>query len=346
MSVPAIRSLAVVQIGKEDTAGTAVAATRRLAVRQATYRRMEDEYVGDEELTGTLARTASPPIATKRWTEFELTMPLDFDQSLLAALSGVNSDVTPTPDGGLFVWEFSAPADDAVVPETYTLEYQEMAPGGDADGMRCPFGFTTGFTLAGGDNGVADLSISMVGRATQDQAATADLALVPIERAPVLKWAAYMNNSWAALGDTQILGQIYNFTYEFRDHIRPEWYLYGSTDLSFSQYEVGHRVVDVAFDVVVDPASGGFVPTERAAKDAHALRFARLEIAGTGETPQMIQLDGAYYHASDSLQERGGDRNGSNIVRVHLLSAYDPTEGTDFLMRWITSVDEFPVMGS
>ncbi len=344
MSVPAVKSLSYVQIGAETTPGTAVAATRRLSVKNATYRRMEDEYTGEEELTGTLARTAAPPIPTKRWTEFEFTMPLDFDQSLLVPLAGVNGDVTSVANTSLWDWTFDAPGDDIVVPITYTLEYAEVAPGGDTDGMRAAYCFVTGFTITGGDNGVAEIQVSMVGRATQDNfTPTTGLALVPIERAPMLKWDIYVDDAWADLGDTEILGQVYNFNLEFRDHLRPEWYLDSRTDLSFSQYEVGHRTLDLALDAVVAPAASGLIKVEKTAKIAQALRFARLKITGATTPAQSITIDMASYHASDSMQERGADRNGSNTARFHLLSAYDPTEATDFEMLWTSTADLFPV---
>lgn len=419
MSRPAIKSLSRVQIGLEGTRGTAVAATRRLTARSATYRDMIEEDDGSEEMTGSLARTALAPVTVRRWTEFQLECSLDFEQALFAFLSGVKGDVTPvqgalagtsnaavsytsttmtdtrltgpnaqvvnrwvgatiTADGKTgvvtantadtftvaswvggtptsessyaiagvdYTWTVTPPLTADPEPDTYTIEYSESAPGGDSDDQRCSYGFVTGFTIGGGDNSLSTLSVQAVGQAGEDSAATGALPVIPLDRSPALRLRASVDDTWAELGDTPVLGQIYNTQFVWRDHLRPGWYQ-GNDDLTFEQYEIGRRVAEVSFDTIVDP-DGGLLVTEKAAKAAGSLRYVRLRAVGapvaTGSSLllQML-LDGAYYHAPDSLAERGSDRDGNMMVRVHLLSAEDTVEAKDVQFTVVNTVSAFP----
>ncbi len=422
MSRAAIRSLTKIQIGNENPRGTVAAATRRIAARSATYRRMREEDTGEEEIDGLLTRTSSPPTRTREWTEVELTVPLDFEQILMAFLSGVTGGVTPvqselegttneavtygatsmtdtrldeepnrwvgatiTADGKTGVvtentatvftveswedgtpttesaysiagidetWTFRPPVAGDPNPDTYTLEFEETAPDGDVSSARAPYAFTTGFELAGGENGIATVDMSMVGRTTHDATATSALAVPAVDRAAMLRWTAAINDTWAAMGTTKILGQIYGFNFQWRDHLRAEdgWYEDGREDLSFTQYEIGHRrAAELTFDAIVDPSAAHLIPAEQANRDTEPqpLRFVRLEILGPpvvagSSLRKRIRLDGAFYHAADSMTERGGDRNGNNMTRVHLLSAYDPEEAQDVEFEVVNTASEYP----
>lgn len=347
----AIRTLTAVQVGKESSPGTAVAATRRLALRSATYRRIVEEDPLEDLISGGLSRTAAAPVRTRNHTELEIAFPLDFDQILLPLLSGVKGGVTPsgpeTESEDDRTWTFTPAFTGDPACDPYTLQFAERSPA-DTAGMAAPYGLTQSFRITGGDTGTPTVSCSMFARRTTDTAPTNSLAVPLLDRPANGRWNVYFDTEWDNLGNTHILGQVYGFQYEFRDNIRPGFYLDSRSDLDFSQPEVGQRVAEVTFDVVHDPATSKLVQTQMARKEAGQLVWVRCAINGpvipdtTGDLTKFVRLDGAYYHAADSMTERGSDRDGNLITRVHLLSALDPTEAKDIEISVRNTLTAFP----
>ena len=106
-------------------------------------------------------------------------------------------------------------------------------------------------------------------------------------------------------------------------------------DADFVQHEFGPRVADLTLDVAIDTQAGSLPAAEMTAKDAKTKRFVELRLDGAAfVTPdtalaRFIKLQGAYHHAADSLQDRGSDRDGNLVVRMHLQSVYDATGAAD-----------------
>ena len=95
-----IKAATLVQIGKETTRGTAVAATRKILTKDATYRIMETLEEFEGQMHGTLARTAVAPVVVRKGTEFEVSTDLDFEQILLPLLSLPRRRALAKPDCG------------------------------------------------------------------------------------------------------------------------------------------------------------------------------------------------------------------------------------------------------
>jgi len=344
----AIKVATLIQIGKETTRGTAVAATRKILTKAATFKVLETLEEFEGQMQGTLARTAVAPVVTRNGTEFEIVTDLDFEQILLALLSGVKGGVTPTTPGTgeARLWTFTPSVTADPLPTTYTIEYAErdMDASPNELGLEAPFGFATGFEIAGGLDQLPQLTISMVARKTGLAASTGALSLPTLTVASNLRWGVYIDNTWAGLGATQITGQIYGFTYKFSDFLRPDYFLDNRSDLDFSNYEFKPRIVDLTMDVNLGAASGDLVPTEDGNKSAGTTRFVRLDLKGSafsapdGGLVRFIRLDGAYFHAADSMQ----DREGNEITRVHLLSTYDATQAQDVQMAVQNNLTAFP----
>ena len=348
----AIKMATRIQVGKETTRGTAVAATRMILTKDATYRNLESLETFEGQMHGTLARTTVAPVITRNHTEFEISNDLDFEQVLLFLLSGMKGGVTPTTPGRgeARLWTFTPSVTADPLPDAYTIEFAERDMDASANELEleAPYGITTQIELSGGDEGVPQINASMVARKSVLSTSTPSLALPTITHPSNLQWAAYIDGKWAKLGTTQITGQIYGSTWRFGDFIKPVYYQDGRSALDFSNYEFGPRLAELSLDVVLDPASGGLVPTEDGNKSAGTLRFVRMQVTGSAFVSpdnglsRFIQLDGAYYHAEDSMQERGGDRDGNVVTRVHLLSAYDSTQAQDVQVAVQNNLATFP----
>jgi len=303
-------------------------------------------------MSGVLARTAVAPVVVRNGTEFQIVTDLDFEQILLALLSGVKGAVTPTTPGSgeARLWTFTPSVTADPLPTTYTIEYAErdMDASPNELGLEAPYGFATGFEIAGGLDQLPQLTIDMVARKTSLAAATGALALPTLSVASNLRWGVYIDSTWANLGTTQITGQIYGFAYKFSDFLRPDYFLDNRSALDFSSYEFKPRLVDLTMDVNLGAASGDLVPTEDGNKTAGTMRFVRLQLLGGAfDSPdngrnRTIRLDGAYFHAADSMQDRGADRDGNAITRLHLLSTYDATKAQDVEMVVENNLTAFP----
>ena len=345
----AIKSLTRIQIGKESTRGTGVAATRKILTKDATYRNLETLEEFAEQMTGELGRSSVPPIVTRTGTEFEFSNDLDFEQILWFLLSGVKGAVTPTTPGSgeARLWTFtpSMTADPAI--EAYTLEYEE-GDGTNVLEQEAPYCITIAFEISGPEEGVPQITASLVARKTVLSTATASLTLPAVNFASTARWAVYIDGTWANLGTTQITGQVHSFTFRFSDFIYVKYALDNRSDLDFSHYAWKPRVAEITMEVSVDPNSG-LVPDEDGNKTAGTMRFVRLQLNGAAfASPDnglnhFIRLDGAYFHAPDSMSDRGAaDGDGNNTTTLHLLSTIDATQSQDVEMAVQNKLTAFP----
>jgi hypothetical protein len=337
-----IKVLTVVQAGVESVKGTLVAATRRL-VADARFRRIEDFHEFEEQNSGVFARVPRGPVKIRNASELDLKGPFDFQQILLPLLSGMVGSVTGVGAGADKTWTFTPSVTAPVSIDTYTMEFEE-ASGDDVAEMEFGYGITTDLEISGDAEGVGEMSWKMFGRETQDSTKTAALTVPTLEVPASLLWGVYFDPSWANLGSTQITGQIYNFRWTYNNAVHPGYYLDGRSDLDFSVEEFGRPMSEIEFDVIHDPDSAAFVQVEEALKSAGTLRFVSLELVGAslGGSNYTAKLQGAYYHMADSMQERGNDRDGNIMTRVHLGSAYDPTAAKHVQAIIINNLATFP----
>lgn len=340
---PAVKAAIRTQIGKEVTRGTAVAAMRRLVGVESRFRRIEVFEPFDDVMAGVLARTAKAPVLTSNALEFEFRCPLDFEQIMLPLLSGVKGGVTPTGAGADKTWTFTPSNIADPAPDSYTVEFVESDLTNNAE-MEAPYCLTEEIEITGGVERLSELRWRMFGRKVVDSTMTAALAIPSLNHAANRKWAIYFDATWAGLGTTQILAQIYGFRWRCVSGVFPQHYLDGRADLDFSAYHYRQRQIELELDVVSDAAAAGLVQTEEANKSAGTARAVQLKILGgtIGATVYTLKLDGWYYHADDSMEERGTDRDGNLITRVHLVSAYDPTSTNDHQETVINGLAAFP----
>ncbi len=346
----AIKSATKIQVGKETTRGTAVAATRRIVTPAASYRRQEAFEHFEEDMDGLLTRSSRVPLNTRNGTELEIGgFPLDFEQILLPLLSGVKGAVTPTTPGTgeARLWTFTPGVSADPAPDTYTVEFEESDFSNNAE-MEAAYAFTTEIEISGGDEGAPELRFVVTARKTSDSTKTGGLGLHTLTQAANPRWAVYIDGTWAGLGTTKISGQVYGFTWKFSDFLRSGYYLDNRADLDFSAYEFGRRRVELSLDVVHDPNSSALVQTEEANKSNGTTRFVRVEITGaafnapdTGLS-RFIRLDGAFKHMDGSMEERGGDRDGNLTTQLVFQSTYDSTQAQDVAVAVQNNLTSFP----
>ena len=332
-----IRPLTLVQVGKETTDGTAVAATRRLLTKSATYRHQQTLETFEGQLSGTLARSVTSPVVTREHTQLEISTDLDFNQILLPLLSGVKGGVTPsTPGSGTArLWTF-APSQTAPAVDSYTLEFV-ADDGSTKQQLEAPFGVTTGFEITGGVDALPQISWSMDARKSDQSTYTSGIALPSMVNAFAanLRWMMTLDTTWANLGNTNINGQVYGFTWSQNPIVLPQYYLQNRDDLDFAGVEAQTRTADLSIQATLDTGGSNLYETELAAKANGTKRFIQMRLQGAAfASPDAslnhnIDLKGAFVHADDSMEELGPDRDGNMVVSMHLLSTYDSTSSQD-----------------
>lgn len=341
----AIREASRIQIGAEVTPGTRVAATRRLIGSGVSFTREQAVEPFEDHVSGTLVRAVRSPVVTRNGTLLEYTAPMSFEEILIPLLLGMEGGVTPTGAGDEKTWVFDPAVNAVPDQDSYTFEWVEDDLAGNAYEVEAGYAFLESFRITGGVEGVPEMVINVRMRKAAESTATAAIA-IPIEtEAPNLLWSHFMDEAFADLGDTQVLGQVISFEYEYTTGLTARYYQDGNVDLDFSGVQAGKRMAELTLTVAINPAaSGSFVRDEQAAKDAGSLRFHRLQIDGpTIDTlPAQVIIDGAYYHADDSMSERGSDDDGVLVTTVHLLSALDPVASRDVGVTVVNSLATFP----
>ena len=345
----AVKVLTKVQVGVETTRGTGVAASRRL-IADGRYRRQQEVFDFTDQNSGVFARTPRAGVITRAASEIELTTPLDYQQILLPLLSGMVGAVTPTGAGADKTWTFTPSTSAPVAVDTYTVEFVEASPDDSAE-MEFTYGFSPEIEVSADTEGISQLRWKMIGRATADSTLTGALSVPTlIISAPPL-WAPYMDDTWAGLGTTKVSpsaavakGGAYGFRWTYKGAEQEAFYLDGRTTLDFSQTEKKQPEAELELDIVHDPVATGFIQAEEAKKDSQAIRFVEMRLIGAalGGSNYSVKLQGAYYHATDSMEERGSDRDGNLVVRVHLVSAYDPTSTFQSRVIVVNNLTTFP----
>lgn len=338
----AVRRASRLQIGFESTAGTLVAATRRL-VAAATVTRSQEQEEWEDLISGTLARTARQPTITRSGFQLVYRAPLSFEEILFPLMTGVKGGLTGVGAGADKLWTALASNTADPDPDTATVEWVEsdLTTNFEIESGYC---FTTGFNVSATDGGAPAMEVTMVGRKAASSTMTAALAVPAITTVGNARWLVSLDTTWAGLGTTPVVAQVYGFNYTYETGLLPQHYMDNRGDLDFSIHHFREHMVDLTLDCVIDAASTGFVRTQQDEKEAGTTVFVELRLTGPtlGATNYLIKLQGAFVHASDSMSERGGDRDGNLTARMHLKSIIDPTSGNDANFLITNALTAFP----
>ena len=342
--------LTLVQVGKESSAGTAVAATRRILTKSATYRHQQTQEMFEGQLSGVLSRAVTAPVITREHTQLEISTDLDFNQVLLPLLSGVKGGVTPsTPGSGeARLWTF-APSQTAPSVDSYTLEYV-ADDGSTKQQLEAPFGVTTSFEITGGVDALPQISYTMDARKSDQSTYTSGIALPTMTKAFAsnLRWAVTIDDTWANVGNTTKSGQVYGFTWSQSAFVMPQYYLQNRDDHDFANVEPQTRTVTLSMELTLDTGGSNVYETELAKKASGSLRFIECVLQGQAfaapdaSFAREVSLRGSFVHADDSLAELGSDRDGNSVVSMNLVSQYDPTGAVDVNYLIQNNLTSFP----
>jgi hypothetical protein len=343
-----VQPLTLIQVGKESTDGTAVAATRRVLTKSGTYRHMQTQEMFEGQLSGVLSRSATSPVLTREASQLSISTDLDFNSVLLPLLSGVKGGVTPsTPGTGeARLWTFE-PSQTAPSVDPYTIE-MVVDDGSTKQEIEAPFGVTTSFEITGGVDALPQITWDMDARKSVQSTYTSGIALPAVAFAANLRWQMSLDTTWANVGNTTVSGQIYGFTLGQSAFVMPQYYLQNRDALDFAGVEPQTRTTDLVIQATFDTGGSNLYETELAAKALGSKRFIELKLQGDAfASPDAslnheIKVRGSFVHADDSMQDLGADRDGNSVVSLHLVSQYDPTGAVDINYLVQNALTSFP----
>ncbi len=216
-----------VQIGVESTAGTAVAANKRLM--GITLNPHAATETVQHRPSGYKVATASS--VTSEITEADFEGPIDY-RNIVYPLSSLFGEATVSqPDGtgskaNMWTWTFTGKG--AISPKTFTVEV-----GDNARASKFSYGAFTSMDLSISANGENTMSGSMVGQALETGASMSPNA-EEVEIVPVVgtHWDVYADPSGDNVGKTQLM-HVYEAGLNFGDVFAQEFTI-NSANRSFN----------------------------------------------------------------------------------------------------------------
>lgn len=269
----ATKAFNLVQFGREGTAGTGVATTKKwrgpaAMVDDARERKIVEEDVGllvPSELQYDLmelARLALPQ------TDFT------FEQICDLLEMGIGT-VTPDDNTGSYTYTYAFPV--TTTPntiKTYTVEAGNVQVPGDVHEMT--FSYAEEIQLSGRHSEGWMMQANLVGAKLAQTGFTSSLPLPAVNFAPFMKTKLWIDDSEGTIGTSQKLGTL--MAADIRIQTGVKYIPVGDGTLNFTAIKYARPSVD--FSLTIEVESGSLVATERTAYKNSAVRLVRLQLNG------------------------------------------------------------------
>lgn len=307
-----------IQIGKETTAGTAVAADIVWRGGKGTIEDMTEPVLVDEQI-GYLSGTDNQYIP---FVEGKLTMeanPATFEQLPHIFEAGIRTD-TPAKDGvgSGYIYEYIFPTTSKNTIATYTIE-----GGDDQQEEEMAYCFVTAFNLSGKSKEAVMLSADWMGRQVAPSSFTS-VALTNCETILFQKAKLYIDAVGGTIGTTQVSSTMLGFDLKVTTGIHPKYTADGQLYYTFHDFTAPEITLDLTWE------HNTTAVTEKANWRAGTARQIRLVIEGTAlGTPgtsftyKTLQLDMAGKWSKFSKIGDNGD--GNDIVTATFRPRYNST---------------------
>lgn len=310
-----IKKLRKIQLGREATAGTEVAAT--------TIWRGEGTIDDQLELIIPPEDIGYLPDVTRSYIpkygaglDLEDT-PATFEQLLHLLECGIET-VTPSTSGGgnEYTYNFPTTAENTI--KTYTVE------GGDDQGEeQFLYGFCKNFKISGAAGEALMMSGSLVGRQVEPGTFSGGATLPDVEEILFGKGKFYLDAVSGSFGTTQKTNTFLEFSFEANTGLEEQYTGDGSLTYTFVK-NIGPKItMSITYE-----------------HDTHGLAA---KVDWRAETPRLIELifegtdlaspGGTYSYKTLIIQTAGlwhpiaklGERNGNDIVQGTFNVGYNPT---------------------
>ena len=321
-------NLDVYQWGVESQKGTALAATSRVGIEELIISPIDD-VVRPQLARGVMVRSPGDEITSRRGVNWTARGPANFAELQHWFGMTVGLDAIPT-GAGPYVWTHTFDPTALPVLNSYTLE-RRISDGTNFLDNEWAYWLGQEIMLSGAD-GLVRFEASGFARPTGSSTLTAAQTLASPDFQPSALATIFLDTSWANLGNTQVTGEVLDWSFRFRNGVFPQWTADGRAGLDFTTHLTNGREVSIeaTITMLVEASSGQF-ETERTAAEAQTLRAVQMSLAGAGN--EDLQLKFLAKHVAGSLDDLG-EQDGQRVVTLNL---QESTDGTNLFEPVLTN---------
>lgn len=323
----------LIQLGREATPGTAVAATTAWRGKFATLQDDRKQMNAEEEV-GILLPTER---SYDTWLGVKLALPeteLTYEQWPHLLEAGVK---TATPSGvGPYTRVYAFPTGASVnTIKTYTIEAGNTLV--TADVKEAAYCYVEEFEISGKQGEAWKMKGGWVGQRLVASTFTASIALPAVSEAIFANTKLYIDNSGATLGTTQVLGTLMGATVRVKTGIM--YVPVGDGTLYYSAHKFTRPEVNVTLTMELEQSVGGVsrVATERTAWENKSFRLVRLRCPGI--SPRTFDVDMALKWDKVGDYENS---DGNTTVQLTGHAAYSATDAAFWSATVVNSLATLP----
>lgn len=300
----------VCQLGRESTAGTAVAAT---SIWRGAFGGFKDERKREvaEEDVGILVNTQRTYDTMYGASVTIPDTPLTFEQ-ILHLLEASIGTVSPT-GAGPYVYAYAPSLTDTPnTIKTYTLRIGNKVA--TADQRIIPYGTLKELKLSGKQGEAWMMGGSWQGNRVTTGSLTAALSLAAVEEAIFAKTSLYIDATGGTIGTTQKSGVLMGFELTYNPAI--EYVPVGDGNLYSVAHKIGRATVGFRMTLELEQDTGvSTVNAERTFYESNTLRLIQVSIAGSSSRTLVIKLAAKYDSVSEP--EKQGEHNTTVTFEGH-----------------------------
>jgi hypothetical protein len=315
-----VKALKKIQLGRESTAGTAVAATTIWRGMGSIADLRELTFV--EEDVGIIGGTDRTYVA-KLMSGISLeSTPATFEQ-VLHLLEMAIKTTAPVQDGAGtdYISTYVLPTTATVTKKTYTVE-----GGDDVQAEEINFVYVESFTLEGAGGEALMMSAELKGQTVATTSFTGALTVPAVDEILVSRASLFLDAAGGTIGSTQISNTLLGVSLSFNSGVIPKFTGDGATTPKFSFLQ-DTGALEVVLQVTFEHNAAAV--TEIANARAETAQLLRLQFDGpTVGTP------GTTYNNKHLIIDMAGkweifeaisDQDGNNIVTANFRARYNST---------------------
>lgn len=317
----ALEALRRIQIGKESTDGTKVAATAKLLGSLTMSPRQEKLTPVDER--NSLAEF-NRQLILSQGCDLRYEGAISYDQLIVFLSMGLKGGVAGAQVGssGAYVWTYTPNLTAKNAPDAYTFEY-----GDDEQEWESGFVVARSLEWSFSMGEAINLTADMFGQFPAKSTFTAGLTDKAVEEIVANTMRVYIDGAWSSLGTTQRTALVTGGTIRLTTGFDPVYYADGSKEFAAIVEKKRHLEIDL------DMITGSNFEVEYDAWAADTLRAVSLTTTGStasGGHPYSFRVDMIGRYTSEP--ELFGSRDGENTVRLTLSSMDDGTNEMKFVV--------------
>lgn len=310
-----IRALRKIQLGKETTAGTKVAADIIWRGTGSIHDNMD--LVFPTEDIGMLV-----PVGRSYISRYEAGLTLDATEATFEQLPhlfemGIES-VTPTGTTS-FTYTYVMPFASTDLVASTDLATYTVEGGDNVAEEEFGFGFARSISLTGSAGQALMMSAEIVGRQVEAGTFTTGIALATVEEILFSKGKLYIDNVGAFPATTQISNQLLGMSLSINTGWLPVYTADGALYFSFIKQTTPEVTLQITFEHDTTAVA------EKAAWRAQTPRIIRLLFTGSDDRSLAIDIAGKWA-SFDVL----GEQDGNDIVSGTFRGTYNSTVGGMF----------------